>query len=227
MSQVIRAVAIDLDGTLLDTAGDIATAANRALEDIGLSALPVDVVKRFVGKGIHNLVTRALAAGGAIADEAVLERTITRFEHHYAACFADTTQPFAGVVEGLDAMRAAGFALACITNKAARFTEPLLARTGLASYFCLTLSGDSLPEKKPHPLPLTHSARHFGITPMELLLIGDSANDLQAARAAGSPIWLVPYGYREGLSVDALKPDRWVKSLHEAARALTRDSIPT
>lgn len=221
MSPVIRAVAIDLDGTLLDTAGDIATAANRALQDIGLSALPVDVVKSFVGKGIHNLVTRAVAAVGAAVDETVLERTITRFEHHYATCFADTTQPFSGVVEGLAAMRNAGFALACVTNKAARFTEPLLMRTGLAGYFSLTLSGDSLPEKKPHPLPLTHSAQHFGITPMELLVIGDSANDLQAARAAGSPIWLVPYGYREGLSADALKPDAWIDSLIHAAERLS------
>jgi phosphoglycolate phosphatase len=126
------------------------------------------------------------------------------------------------VVEGLDAMRAAGFRLACITNKAARFTHPLLKDTGLFDYFELILSGDTLPEKKPSPLPLRHACQVFGCEPAALLLIGDSLNDAQAARAAGCPVFCVPYGYNRGRPVTELDIDAVVPSLADAAKLVVK-----
>jgi phosphoglycolate phosphatase len=122
------------------------------------------------------------------------------------------------VVEGLDAFKAMGVHMACITNKAEVFTLPLLRDTGLLDYFELVLSGDALPKRKPDPLPLLHACRHFGIEPHELLLIGDSLNDTQAARAAGSAVFCVPYGYNRGRPVAELDLDAVVPTLLDAAK---------
>jgi len=119
-------------------------------------------------------------------------------------------------------MQSAGFHMACITNKAERFTLPLLRDTGLFDYFDLILSGDSLPEKKPSPLPLRHACEVFGCKPDELLLIGDSLNDTQAARAAGCPVFCVPYGYNRGRPVSELDLDAVVPTLAEAAKRIVR-----
>ena len=123
---------------------------------------------------------------------------VANFERQYEKCFGDTSRPYPGVIDGLNALKDKGLRLGCVTNKAEKFTLPLLQRTGLADYFELTLSGDSLPEKKPHPLPMLHAAEFFGAANAEVLLIGDSVNDAEAARAAGSPVFIVPYGYNEG-----------------------------
>ncbi len=127
-----------------------------------------------------------------------------------------------GVVEGLDALKAAGFRLGCITNKVARYTEPLLKGIGLAHYFDIVLSGDTLPEKKPHPLPLLHSAQFFGVPIEQLLLIGDSLNDAVAARAAGCPVFCVPYGYNHGEPVDGLDLDAVIADLPAALKLIKR-----
>jgi len=132
------------------------------------------------------------------------------------------SRTFPGVVEGLQALRAMGVHLACITNKAEAFTIPLLRDTGLLDYFELVLSGDTLPKRKPDPLPLLHACKHFGVEPGELLLIGDSLNDTQAARAAGSPVFCVPYGYNRGRPVAELDLDAVVPSLLEASKLITK-----
>ena len=119
-------------------------------------------------------------------------------------------------------MKAAGFRLGCITNKVARYTEPLLKGIGLADYFELVLSGDTLPEKKPHPLPLLHAAEFFGTTPAQVLLIGDSLNDAVAARAAGCPVFCVPYGYNHGKPVDGLDLDAVIENLPAALKLIVR-----
>jgi phosphoglycolate phosphatase len=124
------------------------------------------------------------------------------------------------VVEGLERMRAGGLKLACVTNKAQAFTLPLLERTGMAGFFDLVVSGDTLPRKKPDPLPLLHIAQHFRLLPPQLLLIGDSDNDTDAARAAGCPVVCVPYGYTGGRQVRDLDCDAIVASLIEAAELI-------
>jgi phosphoglycolate phosphatase len=113
------------------------------------------------------------------------------------------------------------FALACITNKAEVFTLPLLDALGLRRYFQLVLSGDSLPRQKPDPLPLLHACRHFGITPDHGVLVGDSSNDVQAARNAGMPVICVPYGYNHGHDIRDSRPDAVIESLEELPRYLT------
>ncbi len=223
----VKAVVIDLDGTLLDTVGDLASAANSMRSELGLAALDPKVIKTFVGKGIANLVSRTLTDGSGNLGQAALNTAIALFERHYALCLTETSRPYPGVEKGLQALRAKGLRLGCITNKAARFTQPLLASTGLDGYFEIVLSGDSLPRKKPDPLPLRHAARFFNVEPRQLLLVGDSVNDIQAARAAGCPVFVVPYGYNEGQDIRALDYDVLIEGLDEAAKFVENANTPT
>lgn len=215
------AVAFDLDGTLLDTAADLAWAANAMLAELGYPALPVATIRDFVGKGLSNLVRRSLAAAsGGEPDEAMMARATDISRRFYRDRLCVDTRPFPGVVEGLDALRAAGFPMAVVTNKPEEFTVPLVERAGLAAYFGLVIGGDTLPRKKPDPLPLTHAADHFGVPPARLLMVGDSANDTLAARAAGCPVFCVPYGYSEGIDVRTLDCDAIVASLCDVPRLI-------
>jgi phosphoglycolate phosphatase len=204
---LVKAVVIDLAG-----------AANSMRLELGLAAQDPELIKTFVGKGIANLVSRTLTDGSGNLDQAALNAAVAVFERHYALCLTETSRPYPGAEKGLQALRAKGLRLGCITNKAARFTQPLLESAGLAGYFEIVLSGDSLPRKKPDPLPLLHAARFFNVEPQELLLIGDSVNDVQAARAAGCPVFVVPYGYNEGQDIRALSYDVLIAGLDEAAK---------
>lgn len=216
----IRAVLIDLDGTLLDTVPDLADAANAMLAELGRLTLPADTIRDFVGKGIPNLVGRCLGyPGESGAPDAVAALAV--FKRHYAAVNGRKTRIYPGVLEGLRAMRAAGLKTACVTNKAGAFTEQLLAATGLAPLLDQTVSGDTLPEKKPHPLPFLHLCERFGVAPAEALVVGDSRNDVAGARAAGCPVFCVPYGYSEGEDVRDLGADAIVGTLEEAAGLIT------
>lgn len=219
----IKAVVIDLDGTLLDTAPDLADAAIAMSNDLGLPMIDLAEVKTYIGNGVSRLVKRVLTRD-MHADPApeLFARALPIYEKHYAEGVSRKSRPFPGVVEGLQALHQAGYRLACITNKAERFTVPLLKDTGLIDFFELILSGDTLPEKKPSPLPLLHACQVFGIEPNELLLIGDSLNDTQAARAAGSPVFCVPYGYNRGRPVAELDLDAVVASLAEAATLIVK-----
>jgi phosphoglycolate phosphatase len=143
------------------------------------------------------------------------------FEKHYTELLLDS-KVFDGVIEGLDAMQAAGYRLGCITNKVERYTTPLLTGIGLAKYFEIVLAGDTLPEKKPHPMPLLHAAQFFGVPIENLLLIGDSLNDAVAARAAGCPIFCVPYGYNHGEPVETLDLDAVIANLPAALPLMKR-----
>lgn len=219
----IKAVVIDLDGTLLDTAPDLAEAATRMAAELGLPPIALDTVKTYIGNGVSRLVKRVLTREmDAEPDAELFARALPVYEKHYAEGVSRESRLFPGVVEGLRAMRAAGFHLACITNKAEKFTVPLLKDTGLFDFFELILSGDTLPRKKPDPLPLQHACKHFGIAPAELLLIGDSLNDAQAARAAGCHVFCVPYGYNRGRSVEELDLDAVVPSLLDATKLIQR-----
>lgn len=219
----VKAIAIDLDGTMLDTVEDLSMAVNHMLGELALPALDLALVRTFVGKGIANLVCRSLtAATGNKPDDAFIARAMPLYEAHYERVNGQTTTIYPGVPEGLERLAAAGFPLACITNKSKRFTAPLLERIGFARYFSLVVCGDSLPRRKPDPLPLTHAAAHFGVAPREMLMIGDSLNDAQAARAAGCPVFCVTYGYNEGADVRTLDVDAIVPTLTEAADLVRR-----
>lgn len=215
-----RAALFDLDGTLVDTAPDLAAAANRMLADLGRPALAEETIRDFVGKGVVNLVGQCFAAtGGGPEDERA--RAQAAFERHYAAGIADRSRPYPGVVEGLEELKRAGIAMGCVTNKVGRFTEPILELTGLRAYFGVVVSGDTLERKKPHPDPMLFAAGRLGAAPADTLMVGDSLNDVQSARAAGCPVVVVPYGYREGLAIGELGADAVVASVEEAARSIT------
>ena len=214
----LKAVLLDLDGTLVDTVGDIATAANMMRASFGFAPLDPALIKTFVGKGIANLVARTLKDAVGEVGPTALKVAVANFERQYERCFGDTSIPFPGVVEGLCALKDKGFRLACVTNKAEKFTLPLLEKTGLNRFFELTLSGDSLPEKKPHPLPLQHAAKFFECATAELLMIGDSMNDAEAARAAGCPVFIVPYGYNEGQELRGLDCDAFIDDVPAALK---------
>lgn len=221
----IAAVMLDLDGTLLDTIPDLAAAATRMSRAMGLPPCTEDQVRAFVGKGIPMLVQRCLEATVGAARAPQLQDEA--LDHYYAFYLEESGRRsgvYPGVPEGLARFRAMGLPLACVTNKAERFTLPLLAQTGLSGYFQLVVSGDTLPRKKPDPMQLAHICTHFGFAPGKVLMVGDSVNDARAARAAGCPVVCVSYGYNEGEDVRNLDCDAIVDSLLDAANLLNNAS---
>jgi phosphoglycolate phosphatase len=219
----VSAVTIDLDGTLADTIPDLAAAANTMLGELGRAALEIDRIRTFVGKGIPKLVERTLA--DAFADglpDDLMARALPVYERCYSECNGRHSALYPGVSEGLEALRRMGMPLACVTNKSERFTVPLLEHLGLARYFEQVIAGDTLARKKPDPAQLLHACRGFGVAPGDMLVIGDSVNDAEAARAAGCPIFCVTYGYNEGRDVRELDVDAIVGSLAEATRLIEK-----
>jgi phosphoglycolate phosphatase len=216
----VRAVLLDLDGTILDTSQDLAAAANLMLADLGRPQLDAEVIRDYIGKGVVNLVHRCVEATGG-GTEGERRHALDVFERHYLAGIADRSRPYPGVVEGLSALERAGIAMGCVTNKAGRFTEPLLELTGLRRFFGVVVSGDTVERKKPHADPVLHAAAKLGAAPGETLVVGDSLNDVLSARAAGCRVVVVPYGYREGLAIEDLGADAVVESVEEAARSIT------
>ncbi|MEQ1813198.1 MAG: phosphoglycolate phosphatase [Candidatus Nitrotoga sp.] len=218
----VSALLIDLDGTLLHTAPELAESANRMLRDLGRPAASQDLLMSYIGNGIVWLVKRALTRDmHAEPDMALFEKALPVFEKHYTELLLQS-KPFDGVIDGLNAMQVAGFRLGCITNKVARYTEPLLKGAGLAKYFEIILAGDTLPEKKPHPMPLLHAAKFFGVPVEKLLLIGDSSSDTAAARAAGCPVVCVPYGYNHGEPIETLDLDAVIPTLRDVMKLIKR-----
>jgi phosphoglycolate phosphatase len=219
----VKGVIIDLDGTLLDTIPDLAAAANGMLGDLKRPALGLELIRTFVGKGLSNLVERTLTASyEAAPDSALMARALPLFERHYVAVNGRHTTIYPGVKEGLDRLQSQGFALACVTNKSGRYTLPLLELVGFGRYFQEIVSGDTLKVKKPDPEPLLHACAALELAPVDTLMIGDSLNDTQAARAAGCPVFCVTYGYNEGHDVRDLDQDALVGSLLEAATLIER-----
>lgn len=210
-----RAVLFDLDGTLLDSIPDLAEACQRMMLELGRRPHDLEVIRSFVGKGMVNLVRRCLAESGS-AEAAEVDAAVAVFRRHYVEVNGLRTLIYPGVVEALEALAAAGVPMACVTNKPTAFTGPLLERMGIAHYFAVTVCGDTLSEQKPHPAPLLHACRSLGVRPEAAWMIGDSANDADAARAAGMPVLLVTYGYSEGRPVDSIECDGLLSSLVDA-----------
>ncbi|MFZ6676135.1 phosphoglycolate phosphatase [Undibacterium sp. Xuan67W] len=218
----IHAVIIDLDGTMLDTAPDFLIAINRMRAELGLTPLDITTITNFVGKGSENLIHRVLAVD---FDEAAIaihfEDALAAYQRHYLAINGDYSTLYPKVLEGLNAMRDRGLRLACVTNKPMNFALPLLAKKGLSDYFEIVYGGDSFPRKKPDPMALLQVCSDFALNPAQVLAIGDSSNDAQAARAAGCPVLHVPYGYNHGEAIQNVDTDGIVGNLWEAAQLLS------
>jgi phosphoglycolate phosphatase len=217
----IKAAIIDLDGTMLDTMPDFHVALNGMRADLGLAPIAQEAITPMVGKGSENLIRSVLALDfDAATVDARFDEAMASYQRHYLAINGQFSVLFDGVLAGLDAMRANGLRLACVTNKPIAFTTPLLALKGLAGYFDVVYGGDSLAQKKPHPLPLLTVCRDFDLAPAYVVAIGDSSNDAEAARAAGCPVLTVPYGYNHGRPVQEIDSDGIVDSLLSAAELI-------
>ena len=222
----VQSVIVDLDGTMVDTLGDFEEALNRMLAELRLPAADRTLVERSVGKGSEHLVRKVLehqlalpevltmgAPTQALPREALHGHALERYQHHYLFVNGQYSAVYPGVVEGLDRLQSKGMALACLTNKPLAFARSLLALKGLDGFFPLIFGGDSFERKKPDPLPLLKTCEALGSLPMQTLMVGDSQNDAQAARAAGCPVVLVTYGYNHGEPVYSVDADGFVDSM--------------
>lgn len=211
-------ILLDLDGTLVDSAADIALSLNRALADLALPAVSEAQVRDWVGRGASRLIEVCLThvvphhAGNPHRHEAET-RLLDAFMARYQASVCEASTVYPGVEDFLAACHEAGIPLAVVTNKPYRPAVALLQALDLLDAFDLVIGGDTLAHKKPHPEPLQHALRHFDVAPAKALMVGDSRNDIEAARAAGVPVLALPYGYNHGEPVADCAPDRLVASL--------------
>ena len=214
-------ISFDLDGTLVDTASEIAEAANLTLEARGIAPRPVAEIAGLIGAGTRELMLQLLAR--CTLEDASLSHTVrpeallASFDRHYAATAGTAAVAYAGGREALVQLKQAGVRLACTTNKEMRHTQRVLASTRLDGYFDLVIGGDSLPEKKPHRSVLVHVMQTLRSNAARTAHVGDSSIDVQAARNAGVCAWVVPYGYNAGVPIDRANPDRIFQSLLEVA----------
>ncbi len=199
-------IIFDLDGTLIDSALDLATAVNRMLTKLDLPVVAIDTVKSWVGNGSYNLVTRALTHHGAPSDDKSVHDAHEIFLAEYSQ-IADDTTAYAGVHDGLATLQANGFRLALCTNKPYRFLAGILGAMGWSDSFDVVLGGDSLPTKKPDPAPLQHICTTLGVTIDDAIMVGDSKNDIQAGKACGMTTLALRYGYNYGEPIDSSEPD--------------------
>lgn len=212
----LEAVLFDLDGTLLDTADDIAEALNRTLGEYGWEPIEASEVRRMIGRGSPVLIERAAASRSRALDEAGKAAMLERFFHHYG--FLEQSGelkagPYPGAAQCLRALHEAGLRTAVVTNKHERFATGLLKALGLREWVDCVVGGDSCPRRKPDPAPLVFACEQLGVTPERAIMVGDSTNDVQAARGAGIAVICVPYGYNEGEDPRQLPCDAFVESL--------------
>lgn len=211
-------VGFDLDGTLVDSAPDLAWCIDRTMPRFGVPPRGEALVRDWVGDGVQRLVERALTGEpDARADPELLREACAVFLELYSEHGRDRSRVYPGVRGGLAAMRNHGATLACITNKPRKPAVDLLAHLGLLDAFALVLGGDSLPRRKPDPLPLRHAGSVLGAAVERSVFVGDSAGDVAAARAAGMRVACVRYGYNHGRDISEAAPDAIVDSLEELA----------
>ena len=214
-------ISFDLDGTLVDTAAEIAEAANRTLDAHGLARRTPAEITSLIGPGSHKLMlgllARCLIDAPHLAQSVRVDAVLTSFEEHYAATAGSTATPYHGCHEALTQLKNAGVRLACVTNKELRHARRVLAATQLDGYFDLTIGGDSLAEHKPHPSVLRHVVTTLRGSAARTAHVGDSITDIEAARNAGVGAWAVPYGYNAGVPIADAKPQRLFQNLQQVA----------
>ena len=214
-------ISFDLDGTLVDTAGEIAAAANLALTEHGIAERSLAEITALIGAGTRELMRKLLArcieVQPSLAQRVPFDALMASFDLHYAQTTGTSAAPYAGCREALAQLKQAGLRLACTTNKELRHAQRVLEATALDGCFDLVIGGDSLREKKPHASVLRHVAEKLGVATHRSAHLGDSALDVAAARNAGMAAWAVPYGYNAGVPIEASMPDRLFASLTQVA----------
>ncbi|MBW9264727.1 MAG: phosphoglycolate phosphatase [Candidatus Thiodiazotropha sp. (ex. Lucinisca nassula)] len=214
-------ILIDVDGTLVDSVPDLAYCVDEMMGRLGRPRHGETKVRDWVGNGVERLVRRALIGQlDGEPDEADYERAYPLFLDLYAENTSKRSVLYPGIREGLDYLKRKGFRLGCVTNKAAQFTLPLLRDLGVHDDFEIVIAGDTLPKKKPDPMPLLHAAEQLSADPTASLMVGDSQSDVKAARAAGFQIVCMSYGYNHGEDIRHYNPDAVLDSLAEISALL-------
>lgn len=210
--QKIDTFFFDLDGTLVDSVPDLATALNQMLSHYQLPTYDEQIIRHWVGNGARVLVERGLSGGAEINHHHMqpeIDAALEKFLFYYRTLKTKSTVLYEGVFDTLHALKNRGYTLVLITNKPSEFIEPILSAFSLSALFSLTIGGDSLPEKKPSALPLLYACEKLYISPSQCVMVGDSKNDILAAKAANIKSIGLTYGYNYGESIATYQPD-WV-----------------
>lgn len=205
-----KAIFFDLDGTLIDSSKDLAIAVNFMLEKIGRETFRESIIQEWVGNGATILTKRALS--GSIdydedLDEDFVKECVDILLEYYSKHLTVHTKMYPNVAETLKELKSRGYSLVVITNKPKDFVKPILNHFGLQELFEFSLGGDSLSQKKPHPMPLLYSCEKLNISPKEALMVGDSKNDIISAKGADIDVVVVSYGYNHGESLQKYNPN--------------------
>lgn len=211
-------VMFDLDGTLVETAPEIADAVNDTLRELALPPVPQQRVEGWIGHGTGELLVQALAGAWGVTEREVrgharLEEARAMFDRNYLLRCGSRSRLYPMVREVLEALRGAGVMRALVTNKETRFTQAVLRGHGLQASFDHVICGDTLTTRKPEPAGLLHCMKLFGVPPQRSLFVGDSSIDVATARNAGVPVWAVTYGYNMGEAIARASPDRLIQNL--------------
>ncbi len=220
MFKNIKTILFDLDGTLVNSAPDLAAAVNATMLELGRPEYPLDQVIQWVGNGSKTLLKRALTGefdGEPDVDE--LSSSLPLFFKHYEANLSTASQIYDGVLPALNALQTAGIQMACVTNKPIAFTHPVLQAFQLDGFMPIAVGGDSLPQLKPSPEPLLFACEQLGLdlnTISEtVLMVGDSSSDIKAAKAAGVQSVAVDYGYSQGVNLIELGASKMISNMQE------------
>jgi phosphoglycolate phosphatase len=217
-------ILIDLDGTLVDSVPDLAWCVDEMMKALNMPVRGQDKVRNWVGNGVTKLIERALVdqLDGAPSDE-LFARAAPIFMDLYTDNASKRSQLYPAVKDGLKWLIDQGIRVGCVTNKDEKFTLKILKDLGLYDFFEIIISGDTLPLKKPHPAPLLHGAKFFGIAPEKAMMIGDSISDVKASRAAGFSIVCMSYGYNHGVDIRTANPDVVIDSFAELQNVIDGD----
>ena len=224
----IEAVIFDLDGTMVNTLGDFQVALHRTMADLDLPPVSDALIEQTIGKGSEHLIRSLLAhqiarpevkgvgqACAALTVDALFDRAWQRYQHHYLAINGQFADVYPGVLEVLQHLAGQGVPMACLTNKPLAFAQALLKDKALTPFFGPVFGGDSFERKKPDPLPILKTCEALGSPLARTLMVGDSSNDAQAARAAGCPVVLVRYGYNHGEPIESVEADAYVDRIDQ------------
>ena len=210
----IKGIFFDLDGTLFETAPQLAFAVNKMLVDLKMKTLPQEKISKFIGKGADNLIKKSIKLSSDQDPNEFFMEALDSFHNHYEQ-IAHKSLPYDGVIDTINFLKTKGFKLACITNKPSIFTDKILSDSGLDQFFDLILSGDSLEKMKPDPLPIIYGCEFFNIKSNEAMMVGDSMNDIEAGSSAGVHVVTVPYGYQSSENIDSPKVDLAINNFRD------------